>query len=136
MGHSHNTSGGNMSKNQEYKELFEKIDQEADGEVYLRELVLFLRAVNEDIDKNEKVKLLLDNYDIKGENVLHFQQFCDIMGELETAGWKKAEEKKEVEVTEDDIRQIFNLVDIDKSGAVTRREACMACKLLQKRFGI
>ena len=83
------------SPNQEYKEnlqeLFEKIDQEDDGEVYLRfdkffkvpdpnytpitilfqfhfhynahlrekslfrEVVLFLRAVNEDVDKNEKV---------------------------------------------------------------------------------
>ena len=36
------------------QELFEKIDQEADGEVYLREVVLFLRAVNEDVDKNEE----------------------------------------------------------------------------------
>ena len=38
-----------------HQELFGKIDQEDDGEVYLREVVLFLRAVNEDIDKNEQV---------------------------------------------------------------------------------
>jgi hypothetical protein len=43
------------------------------------------------------------------------------MEELEEAGWQKAEEKKEAELTEGDLRQIFNLVDIDKSGAVTKR---------------
>lgn len=118
------------------QELFEKIDQEDDGEVYLREVVLFLRAVNDDVDNNLKVKNLLDQYDTNGEDVLRFPQFCDIMGELKECGWKKADEKKEAELTEDDIRQIFNLVDIDKSGSVSKREACMACKLLQKRFGI
>ena len=45
------------------QELFEKIDQEDDGEVYLKEVVMFLRAVNEDIDSNLKVKILIEqNY--------------------------------------------------------------------------
>ena len=43
------------------------------------------------------------------------------MGELETAGWKKAEEKKQEEITEEDIKAIFNIVDIDKSGSVSKR---------------
>ena len=42
------------------------------------------------------------------------------MGALEAAGWKKAEEKKHEEITEDDIRAIFNMVDIDKSGSVSK----------------
>merc|ERR1711936_1450226 len=83
-----------------------------------------------------EVKVLLDQYDNNGEDVLIFSQFCEIMNELETVGWKQAEEKKEEEITEEDIKSIFNLVDIYKSGSVSRREACMACKLLQKRFGI
>ena len=37
------------------QKLFESIDQEDDGEVYLKEVVLFLRAVNADIDANEEV---------------------------------------------------------------------------------
>jgi len=125
-----------VNKKEEYKQLFEKIDQEDDGEVYLREVVLFLRAVNEDIDSNLKVKVLLDQYDTNGENILTFPMFCDIMGELEEVGWKKAAQKKKGDITELDIKAIFNLVDVDKSGAVSRREAHMACKLLNKRFGI
>ena len=42
------------------------------------------------------------------------------MGELEEAGWKKAKEKKADEVTDGDIKSVFNLVDIDKSGTVSR----------------
>ena len=58
-----------MGKNQEYKvltidtwklllifdsfqQLFEKIDQEDDGEIYLKEVVMFLRAINADVDEN------------------------------------------------------------------------------------
>ena len=47
--------------------------------------------------------------------------YKDIMAELEEAGWKKAEEKKKEEITEADMRAIFNLVDIDKSGSVSKR---------------
>jgi len=39
-------------------------------------------------------------------------------------------------VTDIDIKSVFNLVDIDKSGTVSRTEARMAAKLLEKRFGI
>ena len=42
------------------------------------------------------------------------------MAELEEAGWKKAADKKAEEVTEVDIRAIFNLVDMDNSGTVSR----------------
>ena len=45
----------------------------------------------------------------------------DIMGDLEGAGWKKAEEKKQEDITEADIRAVFNLVDMDKSGSVSKR---------------
>ena len=46
-----------MGKSQEYKALFEKIDQEDDGEIYLREVVMFLRAVNEEVDANMEVRV-------------------------------------------------------------------------------
>ena len=37
------------------KELFTKIDLEDDGVIYLKEIVLYLRAMNEDIDANLRV---------------------------------------------------------------------------------
>ena len=44
----------------------------------------------------------------------------DIMAELEDVGWKKAAEKTADQVTDLDFKSIFNLVDIDKSGTVSR----------------
>jgi len=125
-----------MAKEDYYKDLFQKIDLEDDGIVYLREIVIYLRAMNEDIDVNLEVKVLLDQYELNGEEELKFKNFCEIMTELEEAGWKKAREKSADQVTDIDIKSVFNLVDIDKSGTVSRTEARMAAKLLEKRFGI
>ena len=38
-----------------YKDLFTKIDLEDDGVIYLKEIVLYLRAMNDDIDNNLRV---------------------------------------------------------------------------------
>ena len=35
------------------QELFEEIDQEKDGEIYLKEVVYYLKAMNEELDKIE-----------------------------------------------------------------------------------
>lgn len=37
------------------QELFRKIDLEDDGIIYLKEIVIYLRIMNEDIDDNLKV---------------------------------------------------------------------------------
>ena len=42
------------------------------------------------------------------------------MTELEEAGWRKAKDKTADQVTDVDIKSVFNLVDIDKSGTVSR----------------
>ena len=52
--------------------LFEKIDQEDDGEVYLKEVVMFLRAVNVDIDANMEVIENMNLYSSLDYN-LHFR---------------------------------------------------------------
>ena len=44
----------------------------------------------------------------------------EIMLELENAGWKKAQDKSADQVTDVDIKSVFNLVDIDNSGTVSR----------------
>lgn len=50
------------------------------------------------------------------------------MEELQQAGWKQAEKKKSQDITEEDLRTIFNLVDIDRSGAVTKRVSTRKCQ--------
>ena len=58
------------------QELFETIDKEDDGAVYLKEIVIHLRAVNEDINENLKVKMFLDELDTNGTMEVDFKQFC------------------------------------------------------------
>ena len=41
------------------KELFAELDEEGDGIVYTKNLIIQLRALNEDLDKNLKVRCIL-----------------------------------------------------------------------------
>ena len=53
----------------------------------------------------------------------------DIIDELEAAGWKKAKPKKVKEISQFDVKAIFNLVDVDRSGAVSRTVSLRIAKL-------
>ena len=64
------------------------------------------------------------------------------MLELEEAGWRKSEEKTVDKITNKDIKEVFLLVDKDRSGEVSmtvgrlmNQEARLAAKLLEKIFG-
>ena len=43
------------------------------------------------------------------------------MEKLESVGWVKVTQKESNEITELDIKEIFNMIDVDKSGSVSRR---------------
>merc|ERR1712179_68518 len=88
------------------------------------------------MDKNLKVKHLLDHYDTNKLDTLTLGQFKVMMAELEEAGWRRVNPKKGKEISEMDVKAIFRMVDVDKSGNISRTEARMATKLLLKRFGI
>ena len=60
------------------QELFAAIDKEDDGIIYLQDVVVHLRAMNEDIDKNLKVKVFLDELDTNGTMEVDFKKFCVI----------------------------------------------------------
>ena len=53
----------------------------------------------------------------------------EIIGELEEAGWKKAKPKKVKEINQFDIKAIFNLVDVDRSGSVSRTVSILLANL-------
>merc|ERR1711953_720208 len=111
---------GKMSlKHEYYKELFKEIDQEKDGEIYLKEVVLYLKALNQDMETLE-VKHQLDQYELRGMEVLDFSEFVDIMEQLESVGWVRVEKKESFEMTELDVDEIFKMIDVDKSGAISR----------------
>ena len=87
----------------------------------------------------------------------NMRSFQDIMEQLESVGWVRVEKKESFEITELDVDEIFKMIDMDKSGAISRsvslilffiifyfysdhllsiQEARVAFKLLSKRFGI
>lgn len=114
--------------------MFKEIDQEKDGEIYLKEVVLYLKALNQDMETLE-VKHQLDQYELRGMEVLDFSEFVvrhlhillpiirsiqDIMEQLESVGWVRVEKKESFEMTELDVDEIFKMIDVDKSGAISR----------------
>ena len=42
------------------------------------------------------------------------------MDDLEAAGWTKAKKKAEKAITQTDVKSIFKLVDVDRSGVISR----------------
>ena len=54
---------------------------------------------------------------------------------MKKKGWVK-ETKKADEISEVEIRKLFDIVDKDKSGSLSKREAKRACKLIGEKFGI
>ena len=57
------------------------------------------------------------------------------MKKLKMTGWEK-EIKNAEEITEEEIKKVFDIVDKDKSGSLSKREAKRACKLIGEKFGI
>ena len=42
------------------------------------------------------------------------------MEQLESVGWVRVEKKESFEITQLDVDEIFKMIDVDKSGAITR----------------
>ena len=94
------------------------MDEEEDGHVYVKQVVVTLKALNQDIDHNLKVvhmstrlcililnlqvKNILDELDNdeKTEATVSFKEFKDLMVILEEAGWRKQKPKKVISFTE------------------------------------
>lgn len=55
--------------------MFERIDREADGEVYVREVLDFLRSMASDLDQTPEVRKLLADYKERGDKILYFPEF-------------------------------------------------------------
>ena len=67
-----------------------------------------------------QVKHLLDQYELRGMETLGYVGFVDIMKQLETVGWVRVQKKESTELTEIDIDEIFKMIDVDKSGSISR----------------
>ncbi|XP_023329126.1 parvalbumin alpha [Eurytemora carolleeae] len=89
------------------------------------------------MEPNLKLDLKLNEYLQKGETVLNFEEFIEVLETVKSLGWSKFEnDKNESTISDLDMRGIFKMVDVDKSGTISRTELKMACKYLGKRYGI
>merc|ERR1719186_132615 len=122
---------------EENLEMFETIDKEEDGEVYIKEVIDYLKAVNIEFDRNPEVNKVVTKHKRNEDNCINFEEFAILMEELRNAGWTKFKPPNERKgINELDLKGVFRLVDMDKSGAVSSRELKMACKYLGKRYGL
>ena len=55
--------------------MFERIDREADGEVYVSEVLDFLRSMSDDLDQSEQVQGLLSEFRERGNRILYLRDF-------------------------------------------------------------
>ena len=58
-----------------------------------------------------------------------------MMKKVTEAGWKQVNKAKD-NVNEEEIKALFDMIDKDKSGSLSMREAKRAAKLIKNRFGI
>merc|ERR1711974_382321 len=115
----------NMTENQthpnqdEYEEMFERIDREADGEVYVSEVLDFLRSMADDLDQSEEVQGLLSEFRKRGNKILYLAGFMVMIDEVKSAGWTRFRPVEGQPIAEKDMRNIFRLVDLDKDGSIS-----------------
>ena len=80
-----------------FQDLFAEMDVEEDEHVYVSKVVVTLKALNEDIDHNLKVKNILDEIESEQGESLNLDQFKELMVILEEAGWRKQKPKKVIQ---------------------------------------
>ena len=73
--------------------MFSELDTEEDGNVYLKEVIVTLKALNQDLDHNLRVRNFLDELDTDNKTVT-LEEFKELMVALEEAGWRKQKPKK------------------------------------------
>ena len=56
--------------------------------------------------------------------------------EMAVAGWKKMKRVDQVKPSEEEIKFIFEIIDIDGDGKITLMEATKSAQLLKDRFGV
>jgi len=94
-----------LQRRRSSQDIFERIDnyRGGDGEVKLKDLVLFLRGVYDNIDDNFEVMLLLNQLSLTGEKRMSLKEWLAMIGDLCEAGWDATEHEHEFDqLTEED----------------------------------
>lgn len=105
-----------LQRRRSSQDIFERIDnyRGGEGEVKLKDLVLFLRGVYDNIDDNFEVMLLLNQLALTGEKKMNLKEWLAMIGDLCDAGWEGTEPGQDFDqLSEEDLRAI--LEDFEES---------------------
>merc|ERR1712096_421830 len=82
------------------------------------------------------IKNIFGFLDESEDKTVDFEEFKEVMIKITGNGWTKCDHKKEEGLKDAEIKALFDMIDKDHSGSLTKREAKKACKLIRDRFGI
>jgi len=124
------------SSDEELHELFKSIDVDNDHSLSLAEVVTFLKSITDDLS-TENIENIFDSLDQSGDRSVDFTEFKGVLKQIQGAGWKQCEPPEDrSSIKEEEVRALFNMIDKDGSGELTKRETKKAAKLIKDRFGI
>jgi len=95
---------------QEFAEAFKLFDQDGDGHVTINELRVIFETLGQKPNDDE-LQSMINEVDKDGNGEMEFPEFCELMARKMDA--------REDEAT---VRAAFEILDLDKSGAIERSE--------------
>ena len=114
--------------------MFEKLDVRRCGQILISDALGALREVNPDLETNTRVQAIIDSMGGEGETV-DPTQFSEFIKALEGVNWRQSSKKEnkykafflydhviylKVLISDADIKKVFRIVDVDKSGCISR----------------
>ena len=128
-------SDNSTTLEQDLANLFSQIDTDKSGTLDLMEVILFFKAITDDIDQ-KNIERIFHSLDEDGNKTLDFEEFKRLFHRITVAGWRRSGKIEQKEIKELEIEYVFNLVDKRKMGEITLEDAKRAESLLKQRFGI
>merc|ERR1712062_16916 len=123
-----------LENEEELQELFKSIDTDGSESLSLSEVILFLKSICADISE-DNVEKIFSNFDSTGDKIVDYEEFKEVMSQVTSNGWQKCAGTSDG-AQEEEIKALFDMIDKDKSGSLSEREAKKACKLIEDRFGV
>lgn len=117
------------------KELFSRMDKDNSGSLERPEVILFMKALSDDLS-DEHIAMIFDNLDTDGSNTIDLEEFMVLFNQISVAGWKPVSSESKDEVNEEEVHQLFNLIDTERTGYITPKQAKKAGELIRERFGV
>ena len=65
-----------------------------------------------------------------------FSKFQKLFDKISVAGWKPVDNSNRDAVEEDEVQNLFYLIDVEKKGVITVDDARLARELIRERFCI